>query len=229
MAGAFPSLMHMDTTRMENRIRVALADDHPVIRLGIENTLDDIPAVERIGSAVDSTQLVALLDAQPCHLLITDYAMPGGEYGDGLELMGFLRARYPRLGIIVMTGMDQPVLIGGLLACGVDAILSKSDTMAHLSSAVQAVHNKRKYFSPRVAKMVKSLPSTNSSHLSPRELEVIKLYVGGTNINGIAEKLGRSKQTISTQKVNAMRKLGIETDADLFKYAIELGLARPQS
>ena len=209
---------------MDNHIRVALADDHPVIRLGIEATLDDISTVRRIGSAVDSTQLVALLDEQACEILVTDYAMPGGQYGDGLELMSFLRERYPELGIIVITGMDQPVLIRSLLACGVDAILSKADDMSHVRSAVQAVHSKRKYFSPRIAKMVKAVPSTHSSRLSPRELEVIKLYVDGTSINGIAEKLERSKQTISTQKVSAMRKLGIETDADLFKYAIELGL-----
>jgi two-component system, NarL family, captular synthesis response regulator RcsB len=211
---------------MDNHIRVALADDHPVIRLGIEATLDDISMVRRIGSAMDSTQLVALLDAQPCDVLITDYAMPGGQYGDGLELVGFLRERYPDLGIIIITSMDKAVLIRSLLACGVDAILSKGDDMSHLRNAIQALHGKRKYFSPRIAKMIKAMPSTNSSRLSPREMEVIKLYVQGTSINGIAETLGRSKQTISTQKVNAMRKLGIETDADLFKYAMELGLTQ---
>jgi two-component system capsular synthesis response regulator RcsB len=85
---------------MDNHIRVALADDHPVIRLGIEATLSDISAIKLIGSAVDSTQLVELLDGQPCDMLVTDYAMPGGKYGDGLELVGFLRERYPELGII---------------------------------------------------------------------------------------------------------------------------------
>jgi two-component system, NarL family, captular synthesis response regulator RcsB len=211
---------------MDNPIRIALADDHPVIRLGIEATLDDISTVKRIGSAVDSTQLVALLDSQPCDILVTDYAMPGGKYGDGLELVGFLRERYPDLGIIIITSMDKAVLIRSLLACGVDGIISKGDDMSHLRGAVQALHSKRKYYSPRITKMIKALPSTNSSRLSPREFEVIKLYVGGTSINGIAEKLERSKQTISTQKVSAMRKLGIETDADLFKYAMELGLTQ---
>ena len=211
---------------MDKPIRVALADDHPVIRLGIEATLDDISTVQRMGSAVDSTELVSLLDTQPCDILVTDYAMPGGQYGDGLELIGFLRERYPDLGIIIITSMDKAVLIRSLLACGVDGILSKGDDMSHLRGAIQAVYSKRKYYSPRITKMMKALPTTNSSRLSPRELEVIKLFVGGTNINGIAEKLERSKQTISTQKVSAMRKLGIETDADLFKYAFELGLTQ---
>jgi two-component system, NarL family, captular synthesis response regulator RcsB len=211
---------------MDSHIRVAVADDHPAIRLGIEAALDDIFIVKRIGSAVDSTELVALLDAAPCDILVTDYAMPSGQYGDGLELMNFLRERYPNLRIIVMTSMDKAVLIRSLLACGVDSILSKGDDMAHLRNAVQAVHSRRRYFSPRITRMIKALPSANSSRLSPRELEVIKMYVSGVSINGIAEKLQRSKQTISTQKVSAMRKLGIDADADLFKYADGLGLTK---
>lgn len=209
---------------MDNRIRLVLADDHPVIRLGIEATLDNVASVQRVGSAVDSTQLIELLDSQPCDVLVTDYAMPGGQYGDGLELIAFLRERYPQLRIIIITSMDKAVLIRSLLTHGVNAILSKADDMSHLRLAVQAVHIGRRYFSPRITKMMKLLPTAGSSRLSERESEVISLYVNGATINAIAEKLERSKQTISTQKVSAMRKLGIETDADLFKYAIELGL-----
>lgn len=212
---------------MDNFIRVAVADDHPVIRMGIEATLDDISSVRRIGSVADSTQLITLLDAQPCDVLVTDYAMPGGEHGDGLELIAFLRERYPQLRIVLLTSMDKAVLIRSLLTHGINAILSKTDDMSHLRTAIQAVHIGRRYFSPSVAQMMKSLPSaTAASRLSQRESEVIALYVGGDSINAIAEKLQRSKQTISTQKINAMRKLGIETDADLFKYAIELGLTQ---
>ena len=211
---------------MDNHIRVALADDHPVIRMGIEVTLDDISTVKRIGSAADSTQLVALLDAQPCDILVTDFAMPGGEHGDGLELIGFLRQRYPHLRIVMLTSMDKAPLIRSLLANGIHAVLSKTDDMSHIRAALQAVHIGRRYFSPSIAQLMKSLPRMATVRLSERESEVISLYVNGESINAIAEKLQRSKQTISTQKVSAMRKLGIETDADLFKYAIELGLTQ---
>jgi two-component system capsular synthesis response regulator RcsB len=211
---------------MDTHIRVAVADDHPVIRMGIEALLDDISSLERIGSAADSTQLVALLDAQPCDVLVTDYAMPGGEHGDGMELITFIRQRYPDLRIIVLTGMEKLALIRSLMTHGIYAILSKTDDMSHLRAAIQATRTGRRYYSPRISGMLKALPVTGSARLSQRESEVIALYVGGDSINVIAEKLQRSKQTISTQKVSAMRKLGIETDADLFKYAIELGLTR---
>jgi two-component system capsular synthesis response regulator RcsB len=209
---------------MENHIRVVLADDHPIIRMGIEATLDDISTIKRIGSAADSTQLVALLDNQSCDILVTDFAMPGGEHGDGLELITFLRHRYPHLRIVVLTSMDKAPLIRSLLTQGVHAVLSKADDMSHLRAALQAVYIGRRYFSPSIARLMKSLPRSTTARLSERESEVIALYVGGESINSIAEKLQRSKQTISTQKTSAMRKLGIETDADLFKYAIELGL-----
>lgn len=210
---------------MDTPIRIAVADDHPVIRMGIEATLDGVSSLRRIGSVADSTQLIALLDAQPCDILVTDYAMPGGQYGDGLELISFLRNRYENLRIIVLTSMGKVVLVRSLLAFGIHAILSKTDDISNLHAAIQAVLVGRRYFSPSIAKMMKSqAPPGTTQELSPRESEVIALYIGGASINAIAEKLQRSKQTVSTQKVNAMRKLGIDNDADLFKYAIELGL-----
>ncbi|HUA80694.1 MAG TPA: response regulator transcription factor [Dyella sp.] len=214
---------------MDNPIRIAVADDHPVIRMGIEATLYSISTVRLIGSVQNSTQLIALLDTSHCDILITDYAMPGGQYGDGLELISFLRNRYSQMHIVVLTGMGKVVLIRSLMAFGIHAILSKTDDLSHLSGAIQAVQVGRRYFSPSIAAMMKSqAPRTRTVRLSPREAEVIALYIGGASINGIAEKLQRSKQTVSTQKVNAMRKLGIDSDADLFKYAIELGLYKKE-
>jgi two-component system capsular synthesis response regulator RcsB len=215
---------------MDNLMRVIVADDHPVIRMGIEAALDDIPSTQRIGSVADSTQLIALLNTRPCDILITDYAMPGGQYGDGMELIAFIRRRYPEVRIIVLTSMENLALIRSLMAHGVNAILSKTDDISHLRAAIQATRTGRRYHSPGIANVMKTLPpAAGSTRLSQRESEVISLYVGGASISAIAEKLARSKQTISTQKVSAMRKLGIESDADLFKYAIELGLVLKKS
>jgi two-component system, NarL family, captular synthesis response regulator RcsB len=215
---------------MDKHIQVIVADDHPVIRMGIEAMLDDLPSIERVGSVADSTQLIALLNAQPCDILITDYAMPGGQYGDGMELIAFIRRCYPDLRIVVLTGMEKLALIRSLMAHGVNAILSKTDDLSHLRAAIQATRIGRRYHSPGIASILKTVPPTaGHARLSQRESEVISLYVGGASISAIAEKLERSKQTISTQKVSAMRKLGIESDADLFKYAIELGLVKKKS
>jgi two-component system capsular synthesis response regulator RcsB len=206
-------------------IRVAVADDHPVIRMGIEAELQGIPTVRWIGSARDSSELIALLDAHACEVLVTDYAMPGGAYGDGLELLSFIADRYTELGVVVITAIDKPVLIRTLLSRGINCIVSKADAIAHVGPAVQAAHVGRRYHSPTVSNIVKAFADPKAmSKLSRRETEVIVLFVSGASINEIAERLNRSKQTISTQKVNAMLKLGIEKEADLFKYAIETGM-----
>lgn len=207
---------------------VAVADDHPVIRLGIEAELDDHPAIHRIGSARNSSELIALLDTEPCHVVVTDYAMPGGAHGDGLDLLAVLAQRYPELAIVVITAIDKPVLIRTLLARGIKNLLSKADDISHVTAAVQAAHVGRRYYSPTIAAIVKSLSGgAPVTKLSARETEVISLYVAGNSIMDIAKHLGRSKQTVSTQKVNAMAKLGITTDADLFKFAAEVGLVTP--
>lgn len=210
-------------------IRVALADDHPVIRMGIEAAISEKPTLLLIGTAADSTELVELLDAQPCDVLVTDYAMPGGRHGDGMELLDYLRARFPELKIVVMTGLDQPAMIQALHSAGIDHILSKADDSSHVPAAIAAAAVQRRYLSPSITALLpaRGAPRTQA-RLSPREHEVLSLFVAGLTINEIAERLGRRKQTISTQKVNGMAKLAIERDADLFKYASELGLKSPQ-
>lgn len=205
-------------------IRVALADDHPVIRLGVQSALDEAPAIQCIGAAADSTELMALLKREPCDVLVTDYAMPGGSHGDGLDMLAVLQRQFPLLRIVVMTGLDQPGLIHKLESSGVAGIVSKSDDLSHVQAAVMAVYAQRRYHSPGVLEQLRRKEQRRVIKLSPRETEVIALFIGGLSINEIALKLELKKQTVSTQKVNAMRKLGIERDAELYSFAADLGL-----
>lgn len=95
--------------------------------------------------------------------------------------------------------------------------------MAHIVPAVQAAFVRRRYHSPTIAAIVTSLAGADPlAKLSPREAEVMTLFVAG--ISDIAERLQRSKQTVSTQKVNAMAKLGVDNEAELFAYVAETGM-----
>ncbi|KIP82312.1 LuxR family transcriptional regulator [Stenotrophomonas maltophilia] len=210
----------------DNSIHVVVADDHPLIRMAVESALDSIPALVHVGSAADSTELIALLDEHPCDVLVTDYAMPGGAHGDGLPLLHLLRERCPELQIVVFTGLDQAAIVQTLFEAGISHILSKADDVSHIAAAITAAHVGRRYLSPSIAPLLPSRGTQRTTlALSPREREVLTLFVAGWSVNAIAEKLDRRKQTVSTQKVNGMAKLGIERDADLFKYAVELGLS----
>lgn len=214
---------------MQQAIRVVVADDHPVILFGAEHALLKFPGIQVVGRARQSTELVKALRTTPCDVLVTDLAMPGGQYGDGLPLIGYLRRNFPRIRIAVLTMLENPALLKRLSELGVIAVVHKSDDLGHIGFAVRQVSRNLEYLSPQVRAVFESLRLNNGGRtdevaMSKRELEVVRLFVSGLTIKEISEKLNRSIKTISTQKNSAMRKLGLERDSELFHYAQSAGL-----
>lgn len=203
-------------------IRVIVADDHPAVALGVSYELGQDPAIDVIGCAENSTDLVALLDAQPCDVVVSDYTMPGGKYGDGLALISLLRRRFPGLRIAVLTMIDTPTLIRALLERHNVCVLSKSDATSHIITAVHAVYLGKTYYSPRIKGMLIDQAFTmGSMRLTRREAEIVRLLCAGATVTEIAQQSHRSVQTVSSQKRSAMKKLGIERDADLILYGAD--------
>ncbi|NMV39181.1 response regulator transcription factor [Ralstonia insidiosa] len=212
---------------MKDPVRLLLADDHPAIIAGVKASIHGAAGIEIIGTAHSSTEMVAFLDRNPCDVLVTDYAMPGGNYGDGIPLLSFILRRYPGVRVLVLTMMDNPAVLSAIAATGVQGVLSKSDDLTHIVPAVHAAMLGQSYFSPTARTILDASKETQgpgTQTLTRRESEVVRLFVSGLSVGEIAERLHRSKQTVSTQKNSAMRKLGLEREADLFRYAIETGL-----
>ncbi|WP_137823799.1 response regulator transcription factor [Pseudomonas sp. D(2018)] len=210
------------------KIRLLLADDHPALLSGLKHELSAIPTLEILGTAADSGALVEILQSHTCDVLVTDYVMPGGQYGDGMGLLSYLRRTYPQLKIVVFTTMENPALTQEMAKLGVNALLGKTQHTNQLISAIHAVYAGSNYFpSDDVALGRSGITQNPASNLAltKREFEVVRLYVSGLSINEIAEQLHRTKQTISSQKASAMRKLGISRDAELFRFAFESGMA----
>ncbi len=210
-------------------IRVVVADDHPGMLAGVRHELAQMSGIRLLATAADSTELMRLLATTPCDVVVSDYAMPAGEHGDGIALFGLMRRRYPDLQLVVLTMLDNPAVLHTLVSSGVTCIVSKSDAVAHLGPAIHAAHRKGKYYSPTVDTVIRSIDWSVRSRnaegvLSRREAEVVRLYASGLTVNEIAERLHRSKKTISSQKAKAMEKLSIERDVDLLRYAMENGL-----
>jgi two-component system capsular synthesis response regulator RcsB len=214
---------------MQQPIRVVVADDHPVILFGAEHALLKFPGIQVVGRARQSTELIKALQSTPCDVLVTDLAMPGGQYGDGLPLIGYLRRNFPDIPIVVLTMLENAALLKRLGELGVIAVVHKSDDLSHIGLAVQHVSRNLEYMSPQVKVALESLRMNSGGKneeviLSKRELEVVRLFVSGMTIKEISEKLNRSIKTISTQKNTAMRKLGLDRDSELFQYAQSNGL-----
>ncbi len=209
------------------QISLIIADDHPALITGVKHELADFHTISIVGTASNSTETFELLAKSHCDVLVTDYVMPGGEFGDGMTMLSFLRRRYPDLKIIVFTTIDNRAMVAEMVKIGAHAVLSKVDVIGHLISAIHAVYAGATYFSPkfRSTSTIGSVAQIDPAQkLTRRETEVVRLYVSGVSINEIASQFNRSKQTISSQKTSAMRKLGIERDVELFRFAYETGL-----
>lgn len=204
-------------------VRVMVADDHPASALGMSQALAGSSTIKLLGTVSNSTDLVAVLDEQQSDVLVVDYVMPGGKYGDGLALLSFLQRRYPALHLVTITMIDNPSVLLAIQRQGVGCILSKSDAISHLVGAVHAAYVGANYLSPFIRQLLEgSESSTGMRALTAREIEVVRLYGAGMTVGEIAVQLHRSKQTISSQKSSAMKKLGIVRDADLIRYADDI-------
>ncbi|WP_420993041.1 response regulator [Cupriavidus sp. 30B13] len=214
---------------MSSKTLIVIADDHPVMLLGLRGLLAQFDTVEIAGMARNSTEIIALLDRRPCDILLTDFVMPGGAHGDGMHMLELVRKHYPALWILVVTMLDNPGPLGKLARFEKLSVVSKLDDASHIATALGQMLVGRRYLSPAIQALLDSAtpqvdPRVRFGALSPREISVIRLYLTGMSVSQIAANLGRSIKTISTQKMSAMRKLGLRGDMDLFSYATSTGL-----
>jgi len=212
--------------------RIVIADDHPVVMLGIRALLKEHSSLKVVAEASNGRELLVLLAEQPCDLLITDFSMPYEDgSGDGLPLLRRVRRDHPALPIIVLTMLHNPALTRGMLAAGINGLVAKGAMTKELQLAVGAVMNGRTYICEAMREHVidwsppaESDGIADPAVLSQREVEVVRLYAQGLSVTHIAEQLHRSVKTVSQQKNDAMRKLGITSNTQLFEYARTYGL-----
>ncbi|SDC89661.1 two component transcriptional regulator, LuxR family [Cupriavidus sp. YR651] len=211
------------------KIRVILADDHPLIIFGVKQTLATMMGVEVVAEASNSRQLMEKLETVPTDVLITDFSMPMENSPDGLVMLNAIRVKQPGVKVLVLTMLENPGLLVSMRDSGVRGILNKRDDISELPAAVLAAYQGRTFFGTAVRREIEQaesgvVSSNPERSLSPRELEVVRLYVNGMTMTEVARHLHRSVNTVSTQKGSAMRKLGLSSDAALFDYAVEHGM-----
>ncbi|MEJ8673831.1 response regulator transcription factor [Chromobacterium amazonense] len=203
------------------KTKVVLADDHPFIVDGLQAILQSKPGFELVGVCHTPQQIFHTLRQQVCDVLVSDFSMPNDEASDGVAMFSKIIRAHPQLKIIVITMVDNTPTLRALLALGIKCILSKADSSRHVLTALQHAKFDQAYYSPAIAHILERMRAEaprKLDSLSTREIEVVRLFVSGLTITQIAEKLKRSKQTISTQKNSAMKKIGVERDADLIVF-----------
>ncbi len=210
-------------------LNVVIADDHPIVLVGVRELVQRDMRFRVVGEAVCSTQLIKLLETIPVDLVITDFNMPGDSpYGDGLKLVAYLTRHFPQVRVLVLTMISNPLILTRLQELGVLAVIQKNQLHVEIQVALTAIAkgNPIRSSGPQPTSVMESGVDLDErfTRLSPKEHEILRLFVSGQSVNDIARGLNRSAKTISTQKVAAMRKLEVASDQDLLAYCIERNL-----
>ncbi|KAI2693179.1 response regulator transcription factor [Pseudomonas sp. TNT3] len=217
---------------VQTTYRIILADDHPVVLLGVKMalTLPIGSPFSVVAEAYNADELLQQLERYPCEILVCDYSMPDSQSPDGLKLMSYVKRHFSHVKLIVMTMLCNPGLLQALLNTGVNGLFDKHSSLTELKQAVHAVAKGRRYLSPSFERMLdaQTLPrhadEAPKAALSERELEVVRLFVQGMSGRQIAAQLNRSEKTISRQKRTAMDKLGVGHGGALVEFARVSGL-----
>lgn len=211
------------------RIRLAIADDHPLVILAVERLAGNFPNIEVVSRNADSTQLDESLAQDDCDVAVIDFFMPGGRHGEGVEMIRHLANQYPDVRLIVLSRNEDATLVKQALEAGAHAFLSKEDRLDLIYLAIVSVIANETYLGPAIRRTLALADAESHARfirqrLTNRELEVIERYARGANVTEIAKDLDRSVKTISAQKCAAMRKLDLSSDADLYRFIADSGL-----
>ncbi|KGS12987.1 response regulator transcription factor [Pseudomonas tremae] len=212
-------------------LRVIVADDHPIFLIGLRVVLERHGLANVVAQAHNPDELLQALTQHRCDVLVTDFMMPVEQQSDGLRLLQRIRRDFPALPVVVVTTLSNGGLFQSMLDIGVRGLLSKASLTGELPMAIRSARLGEVFVSDSVRRVLREIhphgpqPMRPSERLSPKELEVLRLLAAGHTVGQIAAQLNRSKQTVSAQKIGAMRKLGLANDATLFIYLQESGMS----
>jgi DNA-binding NarL/FixJ family response regulator len=205
--------------------RILIVDDHVAVRQGLERiVLSAFPGAE-VGAAGTTEEVLAKVDSGHFTLVILDLSLPGRG---GLELISQIKTLSPATGILIYTGFPDDHLGLRCLRLGADGYVTKDRPVDDLIKAIERVDQGRKWVSDELAEILAQSVATNKTmsidSLSERELQVLRLLAKGDSPTQIGADLHLSVKTVSTYRARLLEKLGLETTADLIRFAIENGL-----
>jgi two-component system invasion response regulator UvrY len=203
-------------------IKVLITDDHPVVRRGIRQILEDDERISLVDEAGNGKELFDKLKEQNYDVILLDISMPGRS---GLDLISQIIRTHPFAAILILSIHSEALYAVKALKSGAKGFLTKTAAPDELLTAINRVARGERFISSSLAEaMADSLvyDSEKPLHqlLSFRELEVLSLFEEGKNIVQIAAELSLSPKTISTYRARLLEKLKLHTTADLIRYAI---------
>ena len=208
---------------------ILLADDHHLVRQGLRALLAAEPDFHLVGEAADAREVVQLAERLHPDVLLLDLMMPGLN---GLDILPQLMKCTPKTRVIILTMHNNEAYVLQALRNGAAGYVLKTSRSDELVLAVREVVAGRRYLSPPLSEKVIEayLQSRGGAALDPydtltmREREVLSMVVQGQSSAEIADKLFISPRTVETHRANLMRKLNLQRQTDLIRYALRRGI-----
>ena len=199
-------------------VRVAVADDHPIVRAGICGILSSDSKIRLVGEAENGQQAVELVRKHGIDVLVLDLAMPGRA---GLSLLRQVRDEAPEMRVIVFSSYDPLSHKDRSLALGASAYLAKDTPPTEILQTIHQVMERP------VQKRTTDSESAPHTRLSVRQYDIFVRLVHGESVTDIAKNLHLSVKTVSTHKVTVQRRIGVQSVVDLVRYAVLHELVPP--
>jgi len=207
-------------------VEILVADDHAIIREGVRKIISDTTDLSVAGEASNGHDVLQMVRARNWGVVLLDMSMPGRN---GIELIKLLKAERQQLPILVFSMHAEEQYAVRAIRAGAAGYLSKESDSDLLLPALRKVAKGGVYISPKVAELLATDVSPQSSGLphttlTNREFEIFSRIVGGDRLTDIASELNLSIKTVSTHKSHIMEKMHVDSGLELLRYAIEHGL-----
>ena len=209
------------------KIRIFIADDHPIVRQGLRRIVEADPGMAISGEADDAAALLAGLETKATDLVLLDVSMPGGLF---LETLRELRDRHPSIRVLALSVHPEDEWAVRALKAGASGYLTKDHSPDQLLDAIRRVYRGGKYVSSTLAEQLAIHLDVGGGQraphelLSDREFEVMRRLGSGLTVSQIAGELALSTKTVSTYRTRILEKMAVATNADLVRYAARHGL-----
>lgn len=212
---------------IRNSVRIILADDHDLLRLGARSLIEKQPGWQVCGEAATGREAVALAEKLKPDLVVLDIEMPELN---GLDATRQIKRLLPGTEVIILTGHETEELVHAVFEAGARSYIFKTEAMDNLIPAIQAILEHKPFFTSKVSEIVfrryekkNAKPQETESvtdELTAREHEILQLLAEGRSNKEVASVLGISVKTAETHRAAIMRKRDFKTFSELVRYAI---------
>lgn len=207
-------------------ISVLITDDHPIVRQGILQILEDDERIGKIRQAANGKELLEKVISEYFDVVLLDISLPGRN---GLELLSEVKKLQPGSAVLMLSIYPEEQYATRSLKLGASGYLTKSSAPEELIQAIIKVSQGERYITASLAEKI-SMEFLNNTdkklheELSVRELEVLTHLASGKTLSHIAKELSLSPKTISTYRERILAKLNLKTTSELIRYAIKIGI-----